>query len=1423
MKKRLFLITLITVLLFTMCGLTALADEETLAVSAFYATQDCIELETNLAVTAAPAAVVTDRSTGTALTVNVEVLSSKLYNGETQLTGSDQKRIRITPADGGFDLTKSYNVNVSDITDGTTTLTFEKNLYFSVLFQDDFESYADTDAMLKSWDKFQFSNYSSNDIKPATDEYIALYEQDGNKQLKFNQALNNYILTNADVEKKAAQYDSYALSFDVTNARTGALQTSINQIVKTFQTAGHVRWGKSVSDELYTQIFFQHNNSSCYNAALSAMNDETTTLTEIANRTTGSSDILRFYYNGDFKFEAPGYMYITGNAERYLKFKNTYVQSDIEYGTFGFMGGEGLLIDNVTAYKAIFRDTSDVFEITGTYATEHGIEIETNYAMSAAPAVTLADRAENTSVDVNVTLENSGKRVRITPSSGKLDLKSSYELSVSGITDGYDTLSYHKNLYFDILFSDDFEGYADTDAMLAKWNYIKCGAKSTPAASDYAVLDTDADGNKRMKLQKESNDAFLTNEDAENNASAYDSYVLSYDVENATSGFFNSTIATNEKWTPNYCTAKSTSNSGTPYVLFYGNPSNANEAQWISAFGSLDSKTHITQLAERNGNSEISDVFKMYADGVLKFEYPSGIKAKYKGDYGTFGFSAGNRDDNTNYAYLDNVTAYKALFKDTDDVLAVSDEFATEDCIELEMSAALTSVPEATIKNNVTGGTVPAAVTLENGGKRVRIAPENEKFDLESSYTVTVPSMTDDYDTASFNKVLYFNVLFQDDFEGYADTDAMLKKWNKITKYNGSWDDTDDTGSYIALDTQEDGNHRLVFTKRRQDSILVNKDVTDNTDQYDAYVLTFDVENARNGSLFTFVNCTVPWVGGYAGSTVWDANSTYALHHWGSNVWFNNDLSGLTNEKKTVTQITERTSGAGDIQRYYLDGEYMCEMPAAYENSSFKYYGEEAGKAPRNKGYFGFMGSTADNTSSDNYLYLDNIKAYKAEWAEPQENTVEITNSMLSAKFIEIEYSGGITAVSAKANISLTANGAAVPMTVSVKADGKTALITPDEPLAAEKLYVLTANGVSDIYGNASGTFTKKFIVEDLFSDDFSSYSSTADLDENYTLVETPQSGRDSVTMKPSEEGSGVSLNAEDGKLHITSAMNGKAITPLIGYPQRSKWDDSYILEIDIDTVSDYDSLTVYDYAVYPGSFTKGGIQTARRLWIYRWQTDSDYNTNCIVNRVNDSDGAAVNAGAVLNSRERNLMFRIDNKILSVYNNKTLAFRDNDKPVNVSDADFAIGAATTLSSVPADSATYTQKVYNTEYRINSFRAYKIREIPEENITLLPLANSKKDGEASGEFMIINNTDKAVTGGTLYYAVMDQSPLDEGKTKSNNQLIGLQAVTIDTVEPGQTLTVPYSITYTSGDAYKVYAYLWDGATMRPITASSEDAV
>ena len=271
---------------------------------------------------------------------------------------------------------------------------------------------------------------------------------------------------------------------------------------------------------------------------------------------------------------------------------------------------------------------------------------------------------------------------------------------------------------------------------------------------------------------------------------------------------------------------------------------------------------------------------------------------------------------------------------------------------------------------------------------------------MDNSYTINVTNITNGIDKLSFNKVLSFNVLFRDDFESYSNNEELFKKWSRL---EGAWESIPTTEEYAGLD-ETNGNKRLVLKKEAlvgqhgNDAVLINTDVEANAGTYDSYVLSYDVENARNGQLIAMVNNRAKYIVN-CGSVIFgqDANTKNPqtrVFVTGDQLWNNGSgtvLSELTNEKKTVTEISNRTGGDKDELRIYYNGEFKWQIP---EDKSFK-YSDIAGT-------FGFGNGYRYNTDSANYVYIDNVKAYKPVWTDADEGDIIISDLSVSCSESEI-------------------------------------------------------------------------------------------------------------------------------------------------------------------------------------------------------------------------------------------------------------------------------------------------------------------------------------------------------------------------------------------------------------------------------------
>ncbi len=722
--------------------------------------------------------------------------------------------------------------------------------------------------------------------------------------------------------------------------------------------------------------------------------------------------------------------------------------------------------------------------------------------------------------------------------------------------------------------------------------------------------------------------------------------------------------------------------------------------------------------------------------------------------------------------------------------VSVLKQYATEDFIELELNRAADEIPKVTVTDRFDNTEISAEVTLENCGKRIRISPQSGKFNLSHSYFVKAVLKG----KVLFDKAVVFEMLFQDDFEGYGTNDELHTSWNYFNKLeNNESNRMEATDETVSLYT-EGTNTVMKLTAAKSDWFLVNKNAEENALKYDSYILSYEVTNGRSGQLQTVINQPHKFTG-YCGTVRWgtwipwegaaELPST-GITKTGVNqiIWANEALAELQNEKIRITEISERNApSVNDVLRFYYNGSFKYEIP---ENEDFKYAGDY--------GAFGFA-------SGNGAVYLDNIKAYKAVWSATKNQDFDVSDYTLTARKMNITFDGYVDEASAKRNIKLMQNNTAVNTVININHDGKTVEISPSDDLVDGVVYTLSASGVTDRYGNEAPAFFRSFVIDYLWNDDFSKYTSTKQLDEKYKLLEVQTDN--AQQKKPSDDDSGVSI--QDGMLNITSDMGRFAFTPSIGYPKRSEWDDSYIFEIDTVRASEKDNLQIYDYAIWNEKGESGGVMAGRYLHLYFWERAAGISQECYVNNLTWNVRGDLYDETGADSAERSLLFRIDNKILSIYNNGKLFFRDNSKPVSVDASDFAIRASQT--------ATYSGGTpYDTEYNIKRILAYKVHEVSLENKILY--ASAFKDAAGVYGEVCVNNTQS----GDLTNFSLITGAYDRG-----GRLLALSEMDIDNAKAGQKNYYNYSIA-TDSDIYTLKCFMWDKTScMKPLAESCETKI
>ena len=163
---------------------------------------------------------------------------------------------------------------------------------------------------------------------------------------------------------------------------------------------------------------------------------------------------------------------------------------------------------------------------------------------------------------------------------------------------------------------------------------------------------------------------------------------------------------------------------------------------------------------------------------------------------------------------------------------------------------------------------------------------------------------------------------------------------------------------------------------------------------------------------------------------------------------------------------------------------------------------------------------------------------------------VTLENISATKSEITLDYSAEVT----NGSFAILQGGVPIASTVSKTNDGKTVVITPNEALALDTVYVLHVTGVSD------NGYYKAFKLETLFADDFDSYTSVSDMDSVWNV--SSSSLTEDYTVSGFNEYAGKEVyGLKDGWLVLDGNVGNGAIN--IKADDITKW-NKYTLELDV-------------------------------------------------------------------------------------------------------------------------------------------------------------------------------------------------------------------------------------------------------------------
>ena len=169
---------------------------------------------------------------------------------------------------------------------------------------------------------------------------------------------------------------------------------------------------------------------------------------------------------------------------------------------------------------------------------------------------------------------------------------------------------------------------------------------------------------------------------------------------------------------------------------------------------------------------------------------------------------------------------------------------------------------------------------------------------------------------------------------------------------------------------------------------------------------------------------------------------------------------------------------------------------------------------------------------------------------------VTLENISATKSEITLDYSAEVT----NGSFAILQGGVPIAVSVSKTNSGKTIVVTPNEALALDTVYVLHVTGVSD------NGYYKAFKLETLFADDFESYTSVSDMDSVWN-VSYRDFGKDYTVSGFNEYAGSNIYSLENGWLVIDGNKDNGAINIKSG--DVSQW-NNYTLELDVKRDSRY-------------------------------------------------------------------------------------------------------------------------------------------------------------------------------------------------------------------------------------------------------------
>lgn len=815
---------------------------------------------------------------------------------------SNKKAAHVTIS-SKMDITETYLLYF-EASDGTNTLSKEMVIKFNVVVNDDFSSYSSLEDM-----KTNYVGRIDGSAPEVTDSSLGFEFDNANKRVKLT--LSDKFLRNKNV---AQSY--YSVDFDIESVDGVSYPPYMM----------HVR---CVNGE-----FVNYCRILAYNTGyFEFFNDPagtTFSLPESELKSKKSYTVTRKKYDN-----TNSYFSICSDDKLTYSFVST---KDQQYNSHFAISAWGtpVYLDNLKVYTAELSDYTPI-ALSGTneYFKDH-ITVGFNQTPVSATAEI---KCGTSSVSASVKCEN--KSVVITPSA-PFDFDKTYKISLTA-NDGINSVSFDKVFKLEKLYAEDFNSYT-ADTFRAK--YTNDGLEFDETNKRAKLVKANGTTDFQASAAAEINKPIITEFEAETvkNTATTDPTGLFLDI-----GFGENRTTLNSWYFYNqYANIR--------YGIYGGTTVSSNS--YAPTTVAAPSKVKMTFEAS---NPLGTGTFNIYQNGALKTSATDFTFNTYSSSNKQFSIIMALAGLNY-YTYLDNIYMYSPVVYDPADIPAV-----TLDSCEITSKFIKVDFSESVMKDELEtavsltrfGEKVATNMTLENGGKTLKIKPASGALDLDTEYVFKIDGLHDDFYTKLnfYQKRFMLEKLWTENFEN-CETLNDLNGDYKVAMVSAAPESIIDNSANFAIDTEANGNKRLKLVSYADNGAFTHNENYPNRENWTNAVLEVDIATDSTWNLDIFYKMIYS-SGNFSGW--WDGTSALRFYeNWTQNMVpatgaLSPEYPGMNTDKESSLMFVPQ-NGKFNV---YKNGETYISQD--YNPETFPV------------GEFGFR----INNSNGVAQYIDNIKCYK--------------------------------------------------------------------------------------------------------------------------------------------------------------------------------------------------------------------------------------------------------------------------------------------------------------------------------------------------------------------------------------------------------------------------------------------------------------